>query len=157
MGHCYDRRTGALCCDKCGASGGVRKRTCTATVLTDSARGPRARLRYCIPPALCAACLQEVGGNAALHKDCKDRAAQSQAEYDDIERQLAAGESVAAAAWGSWHANVPEGQVGVLYRSRTATRYVLMAAADYDRSPRPVLSAVATTPWCGPDANEPQF
>lgn len=149
MGYSYSN-TGALCCDSCGNSGGVRKRTCTYKVLGDSLRGNRVSVPYCQPPALCAACLKAVGGQAVLHKDCKERAARSQAEADTIERQLDAGEAFPVAAWGAGHAHIPQGQVGVKYRSRTAESYVLMAAADYDRHPRPMLSAVPTTPWCGP-------
>ncbi len=150
MGYSYSN-TGALCCDKCGTSGGVRKRKCTYKVLGNSLRGNRISMHYCYPPALCIPCLKALGGQTVLHKDCKEPAARSQAEADAIERQLDAGEAFAIAAWGSAYDHVPPGQVGVKYRSRTGECYVLIAAADYARYPRPVLSAVHTTPWCGPN------
>lgn len=150
MGYGYSS-TGALCCDNCGNPGGVRKRKCTEKVLGDSLHGSRVSMHYCYPPALCGPCLKALGGQSALHKNCKEAAAKAQADYDEIERQLDAGESFPVAAWGSWQANVPDGQVGVKYRSRNGESYVLMGAADYDRHPRPVLSSVQTTPWSGPD------
>jgi hypothetical protein len=84
MGYCYDHRN-RLCCDACGNAGGVRKRICTATVLTDSVRGPRSTLRYCSPPALCPTWYRKRGSAAGIHADCAQYAANAQQEYDAIE------------------------------------------------------------------------
>jgi hypothetical protein len=122
MGYCYDSRTGALVCDGCGISGGVRKRTCTAKVLWNSLRGPRSATPYCYPPALCATCYQKVGG-AAMHAKCKIAAAEDQAEHDEIERQLDAGELFVVAAHGAGsNPYVPKGQAGVIFQGRGERR-----------------------------------
>jgi len=153
MGYGYDHR-GRLCCDNCGAGGGVRKRKCTYTVLGDSLHsGRRTSLHYCYPPALCADCLKTLGGSRALHAGCAAGAAASQTAADAIEAALDAGEYFATSAWGAWHEAVPEGKTGVLYRGRGEPVYVLLAESDYDRSPRPRLSEVNSEPWTGPQGS----
>jgi hypothetical protein len=154
MGYCYGRNaTGrmALACDRCGNVGGVRKRTCPHKVLTDSSRGPRATLAYCTPSALCGGCFHEIGGSRVLHRDCKDAAAASQAEYDANQARLDAGELTVLAAWGDWHETVPAGMAGVLFGGRDGQRAVLVPAADYQPGTRPWLSDYRDPdPWTAP-------
>jgi hypothetical protein len=148
MGYCYDHRN-RLCCDACGNAGGVRKRICTATVLTDSLRGPRSTLRYCSPPALCPTCYRKRGSAAGIHADCAEYAANAQQEYDAIEAALDAGESLSISAWGSWHPQVPDGMVGLCFASRNGNTYALVYEHEYhNRSV--ALSTVHATPWTRP-------
>lgn len=108
---------GRLCCDKCGQSGGVRKRTCPYKVRCDSLRsmyGQRPVLSYCSPWALCSPCFKVLGGLRGVHGDsCRDGAAQSQAEYDAIELALEAGELFVVSA-----STTPEGMVAVTFWGR---------------------------------------
>lgn len=57
MGYCYTR-SGALVCDSCNASGGVKKVSCP--------------VGYCPPPALCAACKKKHADKLTLkaHESC---------------------------------------------------------------------------------------
>lgn len=104
MGYLYSR-SGGLVCDSCGDSKGVRKRKCPHTV---------SGLPYCSPPALCSDCYKQEGG-IRIHDKCKEPAAASQREDDEIAAQLAAGAFQRSTAWGDWRANVPEGLVGVKF------------------------------------------
>lgn len=107
MGYCYDWKN-RLCCDSCGASGGVRKRKCPRKVLTDSHRSAtRHELNYCYPAALCATCYQ--GEKATLHANCAEGAAKSQAEYDAKQARLDAGEHLLISGRGDWAEGVPAG------------------------------------------------
>lgn len=145
MGYSTDMR-GRLCCDNCGTSGGVRKRTCPHKVTSDSLRGARSALPYCYPPAVCAPCFTKLGGNRQLHARCKEGAAESQRQYDEIEAQLEAGESLSTTAWGDWHEKVPEGMVGLVFHGRAGKEYRVIAKADYPgRSV--ALSTSPTRPW----------
>lgn len=154
MGYSYDFHN-RLCCDKCGHSGGVRKRTCPYKVLGDSLRTPggnRYTMNYCYPPALCAACYKQLGGLRGVHGDsCKEGAAKSQAEDDAIEAALDAGEMFVVSATGDWQEDVPEGMVLVTFWSRynpeTRTRPEvkrLVAKDDYQPTARPRLSDYPT-------------
>lgn len=147
MGYSYDRLN-RLCCDHCGVSGGVRKRTCPRKVLTDSLRGPRRWLSYCYPPALCGDCYRQAGGSA-IHNQCAEGAAASQVKYDEIEALLDAGEALSVAAWGQ-HDDVPAGMVGLLFVSRTARLYRLVPTAEYHNE-SVQLSQVTAQPWPGFD------
>ncbi len=118
MGYCYDNR-GRLACDNCSATRGVKKNICPETVLTDSLRTTRPGLRleipYCYPPALCARCEEKLADT--IHAPCKEHAAASQATSDAVEALLEDGAYLRTAAWGDWHAHVPEGRVGVSFRN----------------------------------------
>lgn len=104
MGYSYGRTYSgryALACDNCGTVGGVRKRKCPHTVLTDSIRsvnGQRHRLPYCPAPAVCSPCLKELGGSRKIHENCAEPAAKSQAEYDAAEALWLTGEPVVVSA-----------------------------------------------------------
>jgi hypothetical protein len=136
-----------LRCDKCGMTGGVRKRTCPYRVLGDSLRGRRITLPYCVAPRLCSRCYSRLGGQDGLHgQRCRKAAADSQAHIDEIERQLDAGESFSTAAWGDWEPSVPDGKVGLLFSGRAGKTYRLMTEADYPNK-QVALSAVASQPW----------
>jgi hypothetical protein len=104
MGYCYTN-AGALCCDRCDRSGGVRKRTCPHKV---------GGLPYCYPMALCQECYEAVKDK--LHVNCKERAAARQAEEDAKLTTLKTGAFERGAAWGDWHEMVPKGMVGVVFR-----------------------------------------
>lgn len=154
----YDRRGRrylVLACDKCGDAGGVRKRTCTARVLTDSLRSVRAWLPYCSPPALCKPCHQKL--KATLHESCARGAAMAQADYDTTERLLDSGESLVVAAWGDWHATVPAGFVGVCFRGMSGESYRLVTVEEYDarrhggRVAEKLSAFVNALPWRDPD------
>jgi hypothetical protein len=149
MGYSYDGR-GKRCCDHCGKPGGVRKRTCIHKVLSDSlysTDGHRHSLPYCSPPALCSPCYKALGGRHWIHAACEVGAAASQARADAIEAQLDAGEFLPTSAFGDWHAKVPSGKVGIIYRGRAGKRYALVSDADYKR--RAPLSLVDHEPWEG--------
>lgn len=100
MGYSYSRTPAgvmALDCDYCGKPGGVRKRTCPYKVTSDNSRsGERYALPYCRPPAACRPCWKT--NKATAHADCKDGAAQMQAQYDATQARLDAGELLAIAA-----------------------------------------------------------
>ncbi len=118
MGYSYSGNR--LCCDNCGRTGGVRKRTCPHKVRNDSFRsvavGVRHEVPYCQPPALCSACY--AGLKATLHEPCKEGARLAQEKADRTEALLESGAFLRAAAWGDWHAKVPAGRVGVLFVNR---------------------------------------
>lgn len=145
MGYCYDM-SNRLCCDRCGQSGGVRKRTCKYTVLGDSIRTPggtRHRMNYCYPPALCASCYKAMGGLRGIHgDDCRDGAAKSTAEADAIEALLDAGELFVVSASGDWAEGVPAGMVLVTFSGRGWTPHVkrLVAKDSYQPGEKPKLS-----------------
>jgi hypothetical protein len=144
MGYGYDRNN-RLCCDNCGMSGGVRKRTCPYTVLGDSLRsvgGQRYKMSYCYPPALCAACYATLGGLRGVHGDqCREGAARSQAEYDEIERGLEAGEMYVVSAEGSHAGNdLPRGLVRVTFRGRAGETKLVMLKDAYQFRTKPRLS-----------------
>jgi hypothetical protein len=144
MGYSYGRNgrgNMVLSCDGCGDLGGVRKRTCPYEVLTDSSRGPRARLRYCYPPALCGGCYSACGGLRGVHgARCRDGAASSQEEYDARQAKLDAGELMVMAAWGDWQKGVPDGLVGVVFRGADQEAWRLVPEAAYEPGARPWLS-----------------
>lgn len=141
MGYCYDMRN-RLCCDKCGASGGVRKRRCPYMVLGDSSRGPRFAMHYCSCPALCSVCYKALGGLRGVHgQECKDGAARSQAEYDAAQAKLDAGDLAVLAAWGDWNDKVPSGLTGVVFGAYGKTSiYRLVWADSYQPRAKPFLS-----------------
>ena len=130
MGYSYTFN-GGLCCDNCGNSGGVRKRTCPHKVLTSSFRmvpAVRTKLPYCQPPALCSACYHEL--KPTLHADCADGAARIQAEYDRTEELLSSGAYLRTAAYGDWHKSVPTGRVGIAFRNRSGEESFYHVPAD---------------------------
>jgi hypothetical protein len=145
MGYRYDD-AGHLCCDRCGKSGGVRKRKCPYKVLRHSLNGPRRWLPYCHPLALCGACYAAMGGQTGVHRECRAAAAARQAADDEIERQLDAGESLSVEAFGDWEPLVPKGMVGLKFVSRAGVFFRLMTAAGYPNQ-RVALSTAQTEPW----------
>jgi hypothetical protein len=154
MGYGYSA-TGALCCDSCGKTGGVRKRTCTARVAYPQ-DGPDRSIPYCYPPALCGPCFTRRGGNAGIHKDCAGYAAKSTAENQVIADRIAAGDLQVMSAYGSWHKDVPEGSTGVLFAPNRTDRwqeqtYRLVPKDDYDPGKKKFLSDYPNaSPWAGP-------
>jgi hypothetical protein len=148
MGYCYSH-SGRLCCDACGADGGVRKRTCPfKVILADGRTG----LPYCYPSALCAKCYAI--HKHTLHASCREGAAARTAAEAERARQVAAGAYEVKAAWGSWHALVPEGSTGVVFVNPTrGEEYRLVPADRYAPGERRYLSDYPeASPWCGPDA-----
>jgi hypothetical protein len=124
----------SLCCDNCGQTGGVRKRTCPHKVLGDSlfsvVPGLRGELPYCSPAALCSRCYH--AHKATLHAGCKEGAARQQAKADQIEEMLESGAYLRTAAWGEWHEKVPAGRVGVAFKNREGAKvYYHVAAHEY--------------------------
>jgi hypothetical protein len=144
MGYCYEAYgSRRLVCDKCGHAGGVRRRKCKYKVVGDSLRvpsGQRPVMHYCSPPALCGPCYKELGGLNGVHGDnCREGAAQSQLEADEIERRIHSGDMKAVAAWGDWQEGVDKGFVGVLYEGRyddgsIAKGYYLVPKEAYEKS-----------------------
>src|SRR6185369_15892816 len=131
MRYRYDN-AGNLCCDRCGKPGGtICKRMCPYKVLGHSLDGPRRWRPYCPSLILCSFCYTAVGGERGLHRRCREAAAARQAEVDDIERQLDAGESLSVDAFGDWEPTVPKGMVGLKFVSRAGESYRLMPEADY--------------------------
>jgi len=145
MGYSYDARTGRLCCDACGdASGTTRKQTCPHRV--HYAEG--GSLPYCYPSALCKTCYAT--RKATLHDGCADGAARQTAQQQIRAAKLAAGEYERRTAWGSWHATVPAGLVGVRFVAQDGRQqYWLVPEADYQRAGAGSwMSEYATrTPW----------
>jgi hypothetical protein len=138
MGYCYgytESGRQALVCDHCGTVGGVRKRTCTAKVLTDSVRsyaGNRQTLSYCYPPAYCSPCFKLAGGNKGLHGDCKAKAAESQAEYDHTEALFQSGVPILVSASGDWAQGVPKGFVRATFQKLEGQQVeYLIPVAEY--------------------------
>lgn len=132
MGYAYGRTaTGryALACDSCGNVGGVRKRPCRFWIRYADGTS----LPYCPAPALCSPCFARRGGSKKIHGDaCRDGAATSQAREDKITARLEAGDKEVKAAWGSWHADVPEGMTLVMVRGTDkAESYWLIPRAEY--------------------------
>lgn len=143
MGYSYT--SGRLCCDACGQSGGVRKRTCPYTV-TDE-RGQT--LPYCYPSALCAKCYAE--RKARLHgAECKAGAAASQARYDEKREALNAGKHLLSSAI-SGIAGVPAGFCRVTFRGQFGAESVyLIPDAEYDA--RETFASAAVTPDLFPNS-----
>lgn len=141
--------SGRLCCDKCGQSGGVRRRTCPYKIRTDSLRsmyGNRPVLNYCSPWALCSPCFKALGGLRGIHGDeCRDGAARSQAEADAIEAGLDKGAMFVVSAiamsggmvevtfWGKHDAGA---------RSRPEVKHLIPKDA-YDPAAKPRMSDYA--------------
>jgi hypothetical protein len=127
MGYSYDHRH-RLCCDNCGASGveaKTRKRTCTQRVFY--AEG--GSLPYCPAPALCSTCYQKL--KPTLHADCKLGADRSNAREVARKARLAQGSYERRTCWGSWHALVPDGFVGVRFVGLSGEQYRLVTADAY--------------------------
>ena len=127
MGYCYDLRN-RLVCDSCGDSGKTRKRTCPFKVHYPEGGS----LPYCYPSALCPPCYAK--HKATLHAGCKDAAAKRNAELNVEGVRLAAGELKVKAAWGDWHADVPDGFSGVYFKGATSEAYKLVPKGDYKGS-----------------------
>ena len=147
MGYSYGRNAAnrmALVCDGCGKVGGVRKRACKYTVLTDNLRSTtRQRIRYCYPPALCATCYAQRGGLNGVHgEECRNGAAESQADYDATQARLNAGELHVISASGDWAEGVPAGHVRVTFAGAFGRNrvQVIMPESEYDSSGKPWLS-----------------
>jgi hypothetical protein len=132
MGYSYCARTNRLCCDACGAAdGNTRKRTCPHKVTyAVGGRMGGGSLPYCSPSALCASCYTK--HKATLHEGCKAGAARSNAKEQEKAVRFAAGEYERRTAWGSWHAMVPAGMVGVCFvNASRAEEYRLLPEATY--------------------------
>lgn len=146
MGYCYTRG-GALCCDRCGESGGVRRRTCPHKVR----HGGGVSLPYCQPAALCRACYAVE--RATLHAGCAEGAARAQATEDTRAAVLAGGGLLVKAAWGDWHPTVPAGEVGVLFEGRDRRAWGLVSSHEYRRRTGllATMEAFEVRPWADPD------
>lgn len=127
MGYSYCATTGRLACDGCGAAEGTtRKRTCPHRV--QHAEG--FSLPYCYPSALCRACYAR--HKATLHDACEAGAAAQTAKQQQRAAHFAAGEYERRTAWGSWHALVPAGKVGVVFvNAAGAEEYRLLPHESY--------------------------
>jgi hypothetical protein len=146
MGYSFDMR-GRICCDWCGTSGGVRKRTCPHMVSDETGHA----LPYCPAPALCAACYKKFGPSKVLHADCKVGAEAAQRDYDNARKRLADGDWQVRAAYGTWHDKVPDHMTMIMVRNREGTeRHYLIPADEYDYGKKRWLSdypnALLTTP-----------
>jgi hypothetical protein len=121
MGYSYGRtKSGsmALACDNCGNVGGVRKRPCRYKVTMNG----RAPLPYGPAPAVCADCFKRLGGTRGLHgEDCRKGAEWAQAKDDAEVARLKAGDYIVRSAAGSWHKDVPAGQVLVMFEASDGT------------------------------------
>ena len=146
MGYCYGG-DGRLACDACGTVGGVRKRTCPHRVRYQNGSS----LPYCPAPALCRECNDK--HRATLHAKCAAGAAVSQAHEDKRAAILGAGGLLLRAAWGDWHANVPEGLVGCVFQGNGERRYRLLTKQEHERAIWDTpLADLDAQPWAGPDA-----
>lgn len=153
MGYSYDM-SNRLCCDSCGVSGGVRKRKCKYTVTWHDGMV----LAYCPSPALCARCYKLLGGLNGVHGErCRNAAAESQREQDEIRARLTTGDSMVRAAWGDWQDGVPVGKVGVMFRGNFGDSYWLMPKDMYRPGKLKWLTEYAAlsndtlvTSWAGP-------
>jgi hypothetical protein len=145
MGYRYDD-AGNLCCDRCGKSGGVRKRKCPYKVLGHSLNGPAAVAALLPPAGPVWGLLHGHGRQNRCTRECRAAAVAGQAADDEIERQLDAGESLPVEAFGDWEPTVPNGMAGLKFVSRTGVFYRLMPEADYPNR-RVALSANRTEPW----------
>ena len=98
MGYSYTS-SGLLCCDNCGASGGVRKRRCP--------------FGYCPSAALCADCNRRYPQIRALHRasGCEKAHLEFEQRERYVRHLLAQGEVVRCSALG-----VGDGRVHVLFR-----------------------------------------
>lgn len=141
MGYCYTKG-GALVCDACGESGGVRRRTCPHRV---------SGLPYCPAPALCRDCYARE--RATLHAGCREGAARAQARDDTRAAVLAGGGLLVKAAWGDWHPTVPAGEVGVLFEGRDRRAWGLVSSHEYRRRTGllATMEAFEVRPWADPD------
>ena len=144
MGYSYERTASgrhALCCDACGKSGGVRKRTCKYKVTHNGFSIP-----YCPPPALCSNCYAT--HKATLHDGCKAGAEASQAREDARQAQLQSGESLSSVGFGSWHDLVPDGMVGRGFKALDGTMTFVLLPNELDQTRGDALSAYPeAVPW----------
>jgi hypothetical protein len=140
MGYSYESSSGRLCCDNCGGTQGVRKRTCPHKVLGSSLHGPRYALPYCSPPAYCSACFKARGGSKAIHGGCAEGAAAAQAKADAIEAALDAGELLVRSAQGDRAEGVPAGQCRVIFEGRGTEATVFIPQESYDPQAKKKLS-----------------
>jgi hypothetical protein len=152
MGYSYCE--GRLCCDHCGGNDGtVRKRTCPHFVYYGPDRDNPAgfKLPYCYPAALCKACYATL--KPTLHNGCAEAAAAQTVKQTARRKRLESGEYEVKSAFGDWHASVPEGWTGVLFRGLKGDVYRLVPHDDYDPHAKRYLSDYLTTrPWADPDA-----
>ena len=159
MGFSYGRTASGrstLSCDSCGTVGGVRKRTCPHKV--HYAGG--GSLPYCYPAALCSACYATA--KPTLHAGHAELAAARTAAESAKHARLVAGDKEVSTAFGSWHAKVPTGFVGVGFAGPATERgmlngsiseWRLVPAEVYDPSVRRYLSDYhGALPWSGPHA-----
>lgn len=157
MGYSYTR-SGALVCDGCGSSGGVRKRRCPYTVTGTSERSPSgsrsAALPYCPPPAYCPACYRERGGLRGVHgARCREGAASMQAADDARQARLDAGDLGVVSASGAsrYNPDIPPGWVKVTFGGAAGpSGWVEYGVPDarYDPGARPFLSDYPdAVPW----------
>lgn len=123
MGHCYNR-DGAILCDGCGSSAGVKKRKCPEIV--DG-------LPWCTPHALCEACFEKCGGTKGLHAKCKEPAEYSRQKSKADAARIEAGDSLLATAWGDWHGLVSHGKVGLRFVGKGGVEtFLLVSKEDHD-------------------------
>jgi hypothetical protein len=142
MGYSYDGSSGRLCCDNCGGTQGVRKRTCPHKVLGSSHRSPGGRyaLPYCSPPAYCSACFKDRGGSKGVHATCAEGAALYQAKADAEEAALDAGEKLVAYGIGRGD-DIPEGYVKVGFQGKNGEKTeVFIPNESYDPGTKNKLS-----------------
>ena len=98
MGYSYTM-SGALCCDICDASGGVRRVPCPS--------------KWCQAVAMCKVCRDTKRLPADYHANCAGSAARFRAEREQQAALLAAGEYVRCSAL-----QVADGRVHVLFKNK---------------------------------------
>lgn len=104
MGYCYTR-SGALVCDSCNVSGGVKKIACP--------------VGYCPPPALCVACKKKHADKLVLaaHSSCVKYKAEMIARDEKRKALMAEGKPVRCAALGT-----ADGRVHVIFAKDPASK-----------------------------------
>lgn len=113
-------------CDRCGAVGGVRKRTCRFKVTYAEGYS----LPYCYPPALCSDCAKKL---KPLHgESCQVGAAKATAREVERKARLVSGDFEVRSAFGHWHPAVPQAWVGVRFVSLNGDVWKLLPATDYN-------------------------
>lgn len=123
MGYCYTK-SGLLCCDICGRSGGVRKRKCP--------------FGYCQPIAACPSCKKERAKifTKEHHRErgCEKRSLELKAKLKKEAELLESGQAVRCSAMGVREGS--EYKVHVLFRKKDKTCIgFYMSKETYDALP----------------------
>lgn len=127
MGVCRDLK-GRLCCEKCGNSGGVRRRTCPYTVANYI---ENTVLPFCRAPYLCKKCYRDEGGLRHVHgRNCFIGATQRQKKANDEYARWILGEWQCRTRWGDWKPGVPKGKVAARYCEKGGREIIVLVEGD---------------------------